>query len=139
MTEEEQDAFGSYDLAIKEMRKRHLEGKDVEHLPHFRTTCDVAIKADTHKPKFDLLPWDALSEIAKVYEFGKNKYSARNWEKGFDWLRLWNAAMRHLTAWERGEDKDPETNLSHTVHAAFCVLALVAHETRNIGKDDRYK
>lgn len=99
----------------------------------------VAIKHDGLKSRFELLPWDALAEVAKVYQFGMEKYDARNWEKGFDWLRLWNAGMRHMTDWEAGESKDPETSLSHLVHAAFCILGLIAHELRHIGTDDRHK
>lgn len=132
LTQEEldRDLSGTFEAINEENRKDFIPPLDKPAFP-------VAIKADGLKPKFDLLPWDALAEIQKVYQFGSQKYDARNWEKGFNWLRLWNAAMRHLTAWEAGESKDPETGLSHMVHASFCVLGLVAHELRALGKDDR--
>lgn len=100
---------------------------------------DKAVKFDGDKPGVDLLPFDALLEITKVYDFGARKYSARNWENGMAWSRLFAACMRHLWAWFQGENKDPESGLSHLVHAAFCILCLVAYEKRKAGTDDRPK
>lgn len=98
-----------------------------------------AIKLDTGKASFDLLPATALAAVSKVLEFGAEKYSPWNWHKGFLWLRLWNAATRHLFAWVTGEDRDPETGLSHIAHAACCLLFLLAHEEENLGTDNRRK
>lgn len=95
------------------------------------------IKHDGEKPRLDLLPFDAVTEIAKVMTFGAAKYSDRNWEKGFVWGRLLGAALRHLFAWARREAADPETGLSHLAHAGCCVLFLLAHELRGLGTDDR--
>jgi hypothetical protein len=94
-------------------------------------------KDDTGKPGFELLPFDALAEVHKILEFGADKYGARNWEKGFNWLRLANAAARHLFAWMRGENADQDTGRSHIAHLACCALFLLAHELRGIGEDDR--
>ena len=97
----------------------------------------VAIKHDNDKPRYDLLPWDALDEVAQVLAYGSKKYTDRNWEKGFTWGRLVASSFRHLAAFARGEDDDPETGFSHLAHAACCVLFLLAHVKRGIGKDDR--
>lgn len=94
-------------------------------------------KNDKDKVPMHLLPFDALEEIAKVYQFGAKKYAPRNWEKGMAWHRPFAACMRHMWAWWRGEGKDPESGLSHLVHAAFCILTLTAFEIRDIGEDDR--
>lgn len=95
------------------------------------------VKSDNGKPTFQLLPYDAIAEINKVLEFGADKYSPGNWEKGASWCRYWNAYMRHLWAWMRGEKSDSETGRSHLVHAGCCILFLIAYELRGIGKDDR--
>jgi hypothetical protein len=129
---QQQDLKAHWEEITRLAKEKHVPNPTTKDFP-------VAIKHDGLKPRFDLLPWDALAEVCKVYQFGKHKYSARNWEKGFDWLRLWNAAMRHMTVWESGEDHDPETKLSHTVHAAFCILGLIAHELRGIGTDNRHR
>lgn len=97
------------------------------------------IKHDHEKPRMDLLPYKPLAEIAKVLGFGAKKYSAHNWRAGFEWNRLSGAAMRHLHAWNEGEDIDPETGLSHLAHASCCLLFLLEHEISGLGVDTRYK
>lgn len=95
-------------------------------------------KNDGGKDPWHLFPWDAARCIVKVLGFGASKYSSRNWEKGMAWSRPHDALLRHLTAWwQDGEDKDPETGLSHLWHCGACILFLVAYESRGVGKDDR--
>ena len=98
---------------------------------------EEAIKHDSEKPRWELLPYDALEEVVKVLTVGAKKYDDRNWEKGFVWSRLFGALMRHARAWFQGEDKDPETGLSHLAHMGCCILFLLTHEIRKIGEDDR--
>jgi len=99
----------------------------------------TALKFDSEKVPVELLPTQALEEIAKVLAFGKVKYQAFNWAKGFKWSRLIGAAMRHLFAWQRGENLDKESGLSHLAHLGCCVLFLLQHEISGLGEDDRYK
>lgn len=95
------------------------------------------IKHDDGKPEWDLLPMDAINEVARVLTYGKKKYAARNWEKGMAWGRLIGASMRHIAAFMKGEEKDPESGEHHLAHAACDVLFVLAYYLRNIGKDDR--
>lgn len=97
------------------------------------------VKYDQHKIRWDLVPYDAVNEIAKVLTFGAAKYAARNWEKGMDWSRAYGAAMRHLTRWFHGQDKDKETGLTHLASAGCCIFFLLAWEMRQVGEDDRPK
>lgn len=103
------------------------------------STKSDAIKYDSNKPPLELLPADPLIEIAKALDFGRQKYDAWNWTKGFKWSRLIGAAMRHLFAFAKGEDKDPESNLSHLAHLGCCVLFLLWHEKHKPELDDRFK
>lgn len=96
-------------------------------------------KYDSGKVPLELLPTQALEEVARVLDFGQKKYASWNWAKGFKWTRLIGAAIRHIYAYQRGEDKDPESGLSHLSHAACCILFLLQHEISNLGEDDRYK
>lgn len=98
-----------------------------------------AIKHDQAKPSMQLLPTASLQAIAEVLDFGAKKYAAHNWRKGMDWSRLLGAAMRHLTSFNDGEDKDPESGLSHLAHLGCCVLFLLEYEKKGLGTDDRYK
>lgn len=65
-------------------------------------------KKDDGKLRFDLLPSDALEEIAFVYTIGAKKYADRNWEQGIKWGRVFAATMRHAWAYWRGERYDRE-------------------------------
>lgn len=94
-------------------------------------------KNDTGKLPLHLLPHDALEEVAKVLDYGQHKYSARNWEAGMAWSRPYAACLRHLWAWWRGQERDPETGLSHLAHAACCVLFMLAYVIRRTPGDDR--
>lgn len=96
-----------------------------------------AEKLDAGKPRWDLLPFDALDEVAAVLAYGAEKYAPRNWETGLDWGRLLAAALRHLSAWARGQEIDQESGGRHLSHAACCVLMLLACTLRGVGKDDR--
>jgi len=96
-------------------------------------------KHDSGKPPMALLSSVALIEIAKVLEFGAKKYAPDNWRSGFAWRRVGSAALRHLFAWLNGEDKDPETGLSHLGHAGCCIMFLLEFEANKVGTDDRYK
>lgn len=100
---------------------------------------ESGIKHDTNKVPWDLLSVCAIEEMLKVMEFGRKKYAAHNWRGGFAWSRLIAAAARHLFAFMRGEDRDPESGLLHTAHAMCCLMFLTEHVVRNLGSDDRYK
>ena len=94
-------------------------------------------KDDTGKAPYHLLAPEFLDATAQVLAFGAAKYAERNWEKGMDWSRPFSAMMRHMWAWWRGEEKDPETGMSHLWHASCCVMFLVAYEARRAGTDNR--
>lgn len=96
-------------------------------------------KHDKGKVRIELVPLDALWEVAKAFTFGAEKYSDNNWRGGFKWTRLIGSAMRHLIQWSRGEDVDPESGLSHLAHCGACILMLISHERNKYGEDDRNK
>lgn len=102
-------------------------------------TKTTGVKYDAGKTRLEILPFEALEEIAKVMELGAVKYGSHNWLKGMQWSKLAGAALRHLFAWITSEDNDPETGLSHLSHAGCCVLFLITYEKRGIGVDNRYK
>lgn len=86
---------------------------------------------------YDLVPFDALEEVAKIYGWGATKYSDRNWEKGYKWGLSYAAMMRHMAAFWRREDFDTESGLRHMAHAVWHGLALLAFTMRGIGTDSR--
>lgn len=96
------------------------------------------VKYDDGKVDFSLLPMGPLEDVAKVWTFGKQKYNAWNWTKGFKYLRVYSAALRHIFASMRGEDTDPESKLPHLAHAICCLMMLLEFQATNTGEDDRY-
>ena len=96
------------------------------------------LKYDSDKPRMDLLDPHAIEQLAKVLTFGASKYAAHNWRKGLHKSRLIAAALRHLFAYLGGQDKDPETGLSHVAHAMCCCMFLLGLEHRP-ELDDRWK
>lgn len=105
-------------------------------------------KLDTGKTRMELLPGDALFAIAQVLTFGAKKYSARNWEQGIAWGRVFGALMRHMWSWWQGKGPtnksflfgslDDETKLSHLWHAGCCIMFLISYEMRSMQAfDDR--
>jgi hypothetical protein len=97
------------------------------------------VKHDADKPRMDLLPPEALVAVAQVLTLGARKYSDHNWRKATNWGRYSAAAMRHIVAWQGGEDFDPETGMSHLSHATACLMFLIALQETEVGTDDRYK
>jgi len=85
------------------------------------------VKYDEGKLQWDLVPLRELEEVIRVLMCGADKYpEPDNWKRVPEAeKRYYNAAMRHLTAWKRGEKSDPETGLNHLAHATCCLLFLV--------------
>jgi hypothetical protein len=99
----------------------------------------TALKFDGDKLPLNLLSTEAMNQTAAVLAFGAQKYSQNNWRKGFAWSRPLAAAMRHITAFNDGEDCDPESGLSHLAHAACCLMFLLEFQKTHPELDDRYK
>ena len=100
-----------------------------------------AVKHDDGKPDWSLVPFEALEGMVKVLEFGAQKYAGWNWTTngGFPYTRVLRSCLRHVFAYMRGEDNDPESGLSH-IHHAMCNLLFISHYIGNkekYNKDDR--
>jgi len=91
------------------------------------------------KPDFSLIPLVTLEDEARVWEYGKKKYAAWNWAKGMPWSVPFACAVRHLSAWQRGEDLDPESGLPHLAHVACNIRMLTLYSKTYPEGDDRPK
>lgn len=93
------------------------------------TTSVAGVKHDQDKLRWDLLPIEPVESVLRVMMLGSRKYSDDNWMHIEDPLkRYYAAALRHITAWQKGEKIDPESGESHLAHAACCVLFMLWHE-----------
>jgi len=94
---------------------------------------------NTGKPSFDLIPLSALEDCAKVFDYGRRKYADWNWAKGMAWSIPLGSLLRHLAAWQRGEDIDTESGLPHLGHI-HCNLVMLSTYARTFPEgDDRAK
>jgi hypothetical protein len=97
-----------------------------------------ATKNDNGKPDLSLVPRAAIEAIGRAMTFGAFKYSRNNWKKGMEWSRLVASCMRHLTAWNDGENQDPESTLNHLDHALACLAMLADYQKTKNGIDNRF-
>lgn len=109
--------------------------------PPVKPTQEAGTKNDTEKPTLSLIPTSMLTEVGAVLTFGAEKYTAHNWRKGIALSRLTSAALRHILAFNEGENIDKESGLSHLAHA-ICNLAFALEQMKNPVRydafDDRY-
>lgn len=77
---------------------------------------DKGLRFNKGKVRRDLEPAFAQEQYAQVLTKGAEKYADRNWEKGMKWSKVLASMKRHVLAYEKGEDYDPETGLLHTAH-----------------------
>lgn len=89
--------------------------------------------------RYDLIPAEPLELLAQHFGRGAEKYTVRNWERGYVWSLSFAALMRHAWAYWRGEDIDAETGSPHMVAVAWHALALLEFGRTHQELDDRPK
>lgn len=95
----------------------------------------TAARYNGGKPDLSLIPMATLCDEARVWEYGKAKYAAWNWAKGMVWSAPFASLMRHMAAWQSGEDVDAESGLPHLAHAA-CNLRMLTMYTKTYPEGD---
>lgn len=92
------------------------------------TICgEPSRKHDVGKTRFELVDPYALEQLARVLTYGARKYSAGEWRGLENWAERYHGAlMRHLIAWQGGEQMDPESGLPHLSHVLCNAHFLVA-------------
>jgi hypothetical protein len=87
------------------------------------------------KPDMSLIPLCTMDDEARVWQYGKAKYAAWNWAKGMPWSVPLACMMRHMAAWQRGEENDPESGLPHLAHA-MCNLRMLTLYAKTFPEGD---
>ena len=86
-------------------------------------------KFDKAKPMWDLVDLEVIEDVAEVLTYGAEKYAPHSWvnvEKD----RYFAAMMRHITAYQNGEELDKESGLTHLAHA-MCNLMFISRMEKN--------
>ena len=129
----------------QEMRRINEMLKAEHETPISQTSntggLETATKYDEGKVDLTIIPTAAQEEIAKVFTFGAKKYERTNFAKGKGLLytRILASLLRHIYAFMKGEDLDPETGLSHIAHAGanVCMLLHYISKKETFDNDDR--
>lgn len=90
-----------------------------------RVAADSGAVKGSKLARFDLIPVDALWQLAELYGRGAAKYEDRNWERGLPWSLNYAAMLRHANQFWGGEDVDEETQACHMASVAWHALALL--------------
>lgn len=88
------------------------------------TTQSIKNDFADKKPRWDLLPIEELAGVVDVYTAGAKKYGENRWQtlpNGVN--RYLGAFFRHLTAYKRGEQFDPEDGC---LHLDKCIWNMIA-------------
>lgn len=90
------------------------------------------------KPLMSLASPLASEGIASILTFGAKKYDKHNWMKGLPYTEVVDSLLRHVSAFLRGEDTDPESGLLHVDHIQ-CNAMFLSHfiHTGRTDLDDR--
>ena len=89
------------------------------------------MKFDEDKLRWDLLPYDAVEKIVEIITHGAKKYAPENWKKvNID--RFFAAAMRHFTAWKKGEEFDKDSGFTHLAHVGCNILFMMWIEENKV-------
>lgn len=119
-------------------------GEPVKAVQYTGEITGEGVKAVMFNPKtpIQLVPPQFIEGVAEVLKHGATKYSPNNWMAGMSWSEVYGGIQRHLNAFFRGEEIDPESGLPHLYHAScgLMFLSYYAHGPaaaghRRIGDD----
>lgn len=96
------------------------------------------VKDNRNKSRVDLIPSAPLVGAGDVLAYGADKYKPHNWRLGLRWSDTMASLMRHLLAFNDGEELDPESGLPHLDHAMCQLLFLSEYYHTGTGIDDRW-
>lgn len=104
---------------------------------------ETGYEKETSVYRFDLVPPDALAELARVYGTGEQKYPSGpdgpNWLQGGPWWASIAALERHLASFKAGQDVDPTDSCYELAKVAWHAFALLTYSLRGLGTDTRAK
>ena len=98
-------------------------------------------KEELGKPKWFMMPWEALEYVVRVFEYGAMPHKYKKpftYRAGIPISELWSSAIRHLIEFHQGKDIDEESSChSLALCAGNCLMMLAAIHKKKF--DDRFK
>ena len=88
--------------------------------------------------QFTTVPWLVMCEVGVAMMEGARKYGRHNYRVAGVRASVYvDAAMGHVVQWWEGEDKDPDTGLSHITKAIASLTVLRDAMINDMMEDDR--
>lgn len=94
----------------------------------------TAVKFDSKKLRYDLIPSAAEAALAEALTLGATKYSPNNWREGIVYSRLLASLRRHVSALAAGEDRCPVDGQLHL--GSIMAIAAMLCEYEATGRKD---
>lgn len=110
--------------------------------PKMHNYATQGLRYNKDKARITLIPFEVIKALANHYTVGAKKYEDNNWRKGLKYSDTMDCAMRHIIAFQTGEDTDLETGSHHLDAAIWNLVALRFFEMypeRYKQFDDRWK
>jgi hypothetical protein len=82
-----------------------------------------ARKNDTGKLKYSLISPEFIESLTRVMQYGAEKYAENNWV-GLEKKRIFDALMRHVMEYWKGNEIDADSGLPHLSHIAANAMML---------------
>ena len=146
------ETAAAWDAARKRPAGTDLRGRDCD-FSHLKTTVTVedmyqsTVADGTGNPKarvgslkapLHLVPPALSIGVAYALKDGAAKYGAYNWrEEPINVSTYIGAILRHLYAYQDGEDFAVDSGVSHLAHVAACCALLMDSEAHGSLVDDR--
>ena len=103
-----------------------MKFKDVKDSGEREEYSSGALRDNSEKIKWHLVPVEAMKRVAQHYTNGAKKYSDDNWKKGIPSTRFLEGALRHLQQYRLGlRDED------HLSAVVFNILGIIYNEEVN--------
>ncbi len=92
------------------------------------------------KPPMSLISLLFLEQLAQVLAHGSQKYAPNMWRSDpMPFTHEIDSVLRHILAFNRGEDADPDSGLPHLAHAACRLMFLIERTVLHPEMDNRWK
>ena len=82
---------------------------------------------DDNKPRYELIPVEALKRVAMLYTAGAKKYSEDNWRKGMPYRRAYASLLRHAFAFSEGNTAE-----DHLASVIFNAMAIMYYQEKKM-------
>jgi Domain of unknown function (DUF5664) len=96
-----------------------------------------SLRFNTGKPQTNEIDPSFILGMGEVLTRSRSKYPAFNWQKDTPFSVPYDSAMRHLMAFQAGDDIDKESQCHHLLHVATNIMFLYYHYNNKSENDDR--